>query len=80
MRLLITGICGFVGSTLARTLRDYFPTAQIIDIDNFSRAGSWLNRQPLQDLGIKLWHGDLSTWPWNTAPRLNFRYGLTVVG
>lgn len=61
MKLLITGICGFVGSTLAEALLDHSePGAlQITGIDNFSRSGSWLNRDRLAAHGIKVLHGDI---------------------
>jgi CDP-paratose 2-epimerase len=61
MNLLITGICGFVGSTLAEALLDHSaPGAlNITGIDNFSRSGSWLNRDRLADRGIKVLHGDI---------------------
>jgi CDP-paratose 2-epimerase len=59
MRLLITGICGFVGSTLAKAFRQHSPKYEIVGIDNFSRAGSWLNKAPLQALGIQIFHGDI---------------------
>lgn len=61
MRLLITGICGFVGSTLAEALLDHAGSdlLQIIGIDNFSRNGSWLNRDRLAVRGIKILHGDI---------------------
>ena len=59
MRILITGICGFVGSTLAKALLDHQCDLTIVGIDNFSRAGSWLNREPLQSLGITVVHGDI---------------------
>lgn len=48
MELLITGICGFTGSTLARTLREHFPDWTISGIDNLSRPGSELNRGELE--------------------------------
>ena len=61
MHLLLTGVCGFVGSTLAEALLDHTePGAlQITGIDNFSRSGSWLNRDRLVARGIKVLHGDL---------------------
>jgi CDP-paratose 2-epimerase len=59
MKLLITGICGFVGSTLARSLRERFPEWKISGIDNLSRPGSELNRSSLQTLGVVIMHGDL---------------------
>lgn len=59
MKLLITGICGFVGSTLARSLREQFPDWKISGIDNFSRPGSELNRLSLQSLDVLVVHGDL---------------------
>ncbi|WP_041970450.1 NAD-dependent epimerase/dehydratase family protein [Geobacter sp. OR-1] len=59
MKLLITGICGFVGSTLARSLLAAQPGITIYGIDNFSRPGSESNRIELQNLGIKLYHGDI---------------------
>jgi CDP-paratose 2-epimerase len=59
MKLLITGICGFVGSALAKAFAASGFASQIIGIDNFSRAGSELNRGPLQDLGIRIIHGDI---------------------
>jgi CDP-paratose 2-epimerase len=60
-KLLITGICGFVGRTLAEALlAQAEPNAlSIIGIDNFSRAGSWSNREPLLKKGVQVLHGDL---------------------
>ncbi|MDX2225860.1 MAG: NAD-dependent epimerase/dehydratase family protein [Verrucomicrobiae bacterium] len=56
MKLLITGICGFVGCRLARNLsRDF----EVVGVDNFCRAGSELNRRVLSDLGIRVRHADL---------------------
>lgn len=59
MRILITGVCGFVGSTLAKTFRSASPDHHIIGIDNFSRSGSWINKEPLQQLGIQVYYGDI---------------------
>src|SRR5437870_1783059 len=59
MKILITGICGFVGSTLARGLRESFPDWQIVGLDNFVRRGSERNRSDLRDIGVKVFHGDL---------------------
>jgi len=63
MKLLITGICGFVGSTLATALLEEKETAagplQIFGIDNFSRPGSETNRAALAARGVRVQHGDL---------------------
>lgn len=59
MKLLITGICGFVGNTLARTVRELEPSVEIVGIDNFIRPGSELNRLELKRRGIKVLHADL---------------------
>lgn len=61
MKILLTGICGFVGSTLAEALLDHSEpgSLQITGIDNFSRNGSWLNRERLATRGIRVLHGDI---------------------
>lgn len=59
MHIFITGICGFVGSNLAKALRADSSDYQIFGIDNFSRAGSWVNKESLHQLGIKVFHGDI---------------------
>lgn len=59
MKLLITGICGFVGQTLARSLRKHLEGLEIIGLDNLIRPGSELNRQKLAGLGVKLFHSDI---------------------
>jgi CDP-paratose 2-epimerase len=59
MRILITGICGFVGSTLAKALQDYSAEYELFGIDNFSRAGSWINKPLLENRGIRLFYGDI---------------------
>jgi len=59
MKILITGICGFVGSTLAAALLEVVPGAVLYGLDNFIRPGSEENRQRLQRLGVKLFHGDI---------------------
>lgn len=59
MKILITGICGFVGSTVAETWLSAIPGITICGIDNFIRPGSELNRAKLQKLGIKIYHGDI---------------------
>lgn len=59
MRLLLTGACGFVGSSLARELLALDATVEITGIDNFIRPGSESNRADLRARGIKLVHGDI---------------------
>jgi len=59
MKLLITGICGFVGSTVARSLKASLEGVEIVGIDNLIRPGSELNRRSLASLGVKFLHADL---------------------
>jgi CDP-paratose 2-epimerase len=59
MRILITGICGFAGSTIARSLLRDREGLQIHGIDNLSRAGSENNLAPLRALGCKITIADL---------------------
>src|ERR1700733_12893481 len=59
MKLLITGICGFVGSSLAEDLLERRAGLSILGIDNLMRPGSELNRARLKQLGVTLLHGDI---------------------
>jgi CDP-paratose 2-epimerase len=59
MRILITGICGFVGSTLARAFAESSSGHSLVGFDNFIRPGSESNRADLKRRGVKLFHGDL---------------------
>jgi CDP-paratose 2-epimerase len=59
LKILITGICGFAGSSIAKTLLQHHSKLQIIGLDNFSRKGSELNISDLTNLGINLIRGDI---------------------
>jgi CDP-paratose 2-epimerase len=59
MKILITGICGFVGNALARLLVETQSGCEITGIDNLSRSGSEINRTALNRLGVDVVHGDL---------------------
>jgi CDP-paratose 2-epimerase len=59
MKLFITGICGFVGSSLAARLHSEMPGVEIVGLDNLLRAGSEMNRAVLTRLGIRFVHGDI---------------------
>lgn len=59
VRVLITGVCGFVGSVLATSLQAHRADVDIIGIDNLSRPGSELNRGILQEQGVRFVHGDI---------------------
>src|SRR3984957_5187760 len=59
MKLLITGICGFVGSSLAQGLLQRRAGLTIYGIDNLMRPGSELNRARLRECGVTLLHGDI---------------------
>ncbi len=59
MNLFITGICGFVGSSLAECLLERHENLSICGIDNLMRPGSEINRTCLRDLGVTFVHGDL---------------------
>jgi CDP-paratose 2-epimerase len=59
MKVLITGICGFVGSTLALELKRSMEDIDVIGVDNLSRPGSEINRPMLKKNGIRFLHGDL---------------------
>ena len=59
MKIAITGICGFVGSSLTRHLLERMPGLTILGIDNLVRPGSETNRSSLQHLGVQISHGDV---------------------
>jgi len=59
MKILITGVCGFVGSCLAAALKERLEDLQILGLDNLARPGSETNRGKLKQLGVSLIHGDL---------------------
>lgn len=72
MRILISGICGFVGSRLALALHaaddiqgdsgaqsHAAGAIKILGIDNLSRRGSWENLKPLREAGVQVVHGDV---------------------
>jgi CDP-paratose 2-epimerase len=59
MRILISGVCGFVGTSLARAFVEGGGGHELIGFDNFIRPGSETNRGELKRRGVKLFHGDL---------------------
>jgi len=59
MKILISGICGFAGSSLAESLLEADSTLEISGFDNFSRAGSHLNIEPLRKRGVQVTHADV---------------------
>lgn len=73
MRILITGICGFVGSTLTRALLESAENLQVVGVDNFFRPGSELNRRELAALGVKFIHADVrSATDFQALPAADF--------
>lgn len=59
MKVLITGICGFVGSSVAKALLNLDANLEISGIDNMSRAGTHVNKKALQKMGLEIIHGDI---------------------
>jgi CDP-paratose 2-epimerase len=59
VRILITGACGFVGSTLARTWVESGAGHTLLGLDSFVRPGSEVNRLTLKALGVEVRHADL---------------------
>ena len=59
MKVLITGICGFAGTSIAKLLLHSHSNLQIFGLDNFSRKGSELNISELTKFGVELLRGDI---------------------
>jgi CDP-paratose 2-epimerase len=57
--ILITGGAGFVGSSLALHLKNSFPHARVVCMDNLYRRGSELNLSRLQTAGVEFVKGDI---------------------
>jgi len=73
MNLLVTGICGFAGSALTRSLLESSENLRVFGVDNFIRPGSELNRRELARLGVKLFHADLrSATDLETLPKVDW--------
>jgi CDP-paratose 2-epimerase len=52
MRILVTGICGFVGSAIAECLLERIEGIRVVGIDNLIRPGVETNRTRIERLGI----------------------------
>ena len=59
MKVLISGVCGFAGSHLARFLLESHEGISLVGIDNLARLGSETNRLSLKGAGVQLFHGDV---------------------
>jgi CDP-paratose 2-epimerase len=59
MKILITGICGFVGSNLARWFRENVCGSEIFGLDNLVRTGTARNLAPLRVQDCRIFHGDI---------------------
>lgn len=59
MTVLISGVCGFVGSYLARYLIESHEGITVLGMDSLARPGSETNRTPLKSIGVQLFHGDI---------------------
>jgi len=59
MNVLITGVAGFVGSTIARGLREHISGIGIVGLDTFIRPGSETNRAALARAGVRVIHADV---------------------
>src|SRR5258708_29777853 len=59
MKILITGIWRFVGSSVAECLLQRREGFSIWGIDNLMRPGSETNRARLRHLGVNFVHGDI---------------------
>lgn len=59
MRILVSGVCGFVGSALAGCLLERVEGLRVAGIDNLMRPGAETNRVRLERLGVEFVHGDL---------------------
>ncbi len=59
MRILITGVCGFAGSSIAESLLERRENVAIIGVDNLRRPGSEMNRRRLRKLGVQFIHADI---------------------
>ena len=57
--MLITGGAGFVGSNLAVSFKQKYPSLKVIALDNLKRRGSELNIRRLKENGIEFTHGDI---------------------
>lgn len=57
MHFLVSGVCGFVGSMLARALRE--AGHAVSGFDNFIRPGSESNRLALRTAGVGVLHADV---------------------
>jgi CDP-paratose 2-epimerase len=60
-KILVTGACGFVGRTIIESLLESAAPGSfaITGLDNLSRKGSWINREPLERRGVRIVHGDI---------------------
>jgi CDP-paratose 2-epimerase len=59
MKILVTGICGFAGSAIARGLLEHLEGLEVVGIDSLIRKGSETNLEPLRALGIDVRVGDI---------------------
>ncbi|WP_017303065.1 NAD-dependent epimerase/dehydratase family protein [Spirulina subsalsa] len=58
-KILILGGAGFIGSSLALNLKQQYPDAHIICLDNLRRRGSELNLPRFKAANIDFIHGDI---------------------
>lgn len=59
MKVLITGICGFTGYTLAKALQKTSWVSSLAGVDNLCRPGSQVHLEPLRQSGVTVFEEDI---------------------